>query len=212
MVSMSISAFATNETSYIIDDGIENLNIYDEKKLDVKKETTFIDGYECYKEHGQYYTYLDGEKCLVIHLDDDIITSNYGDLKTSQQTRSYSEYPPEWPNTFTDDISTGIPAYGRCNISSGDYYSSTFKAAPSTRDATFRIYSPLLLANEYKFKFWIRKQAQGWTYHDVTVVLGANLTRILFTGTASRLIDRAAFMVLKESKGQKIFDYSFYQK
>lgn len=169
-----------------------------------------VGGYQCFENDGNLWTYVDGEKYLVIDVDSPI--SECGtEVKTDTLTRGSSiGVPTGWKNSTKIDLSSVESYEDTGDITNSDYCSPVFSVEPSTGGVYCNLYAGFWLNTEYIIQIYTHNTLNtGWNYQgEYNIVFNvASQTKILFVGTASTIVNGFALKFLKTSSGEKIFDY-----
>lgn len=168
-----------------------------------------VGDYDCYVENGQYYTELDGEKCLVINLDD--YDSSY---ISAQQSANASEY------RWLDERQTVKLSYsGSVDVSKGDFTTPVFLASEKDEGyyCGFQIGTGFWRPTSYTIDLYYYNSYPGinkWQYTPnvkITFTLLAQ-NKILFTGTAVHFYKKAClvFHQVDSNHSNPVFNYTMY--
>ena len=174
-------------------------------------EIVNIGGYQCFYSDGNLWTYVDGEKYLVIDVGSPISECG-NDLNTSTLALNSSiGAPTGWANSVNVDLSSVESYEDTGDITTGDYCSPIFSVEPSTGGVYCNLYAGFWLNTEYGIQIYTHDTVRtGWNYQgEYNIVFNlVSQTKILFIGTASTILDGFALKFLKSSPGEKVFNYS----
>lgn len=136
------------------------------------KDTKQVCGFECWGDNGMYYTYVDGEVCQVIDLNDlpaqaQISTCS---LKSEDSVLSTNE-----KINYYIDLSDGHTYQGRIDITNGDCTTPTFYAERNCPKATLEVSTKFVLPTTYYVTVYYNyldeydNVGSGWTNENKTL-------------------------------------------
>lgn len=173
------------------------------------QELIRVGEYDCYVENGQYFTELDGEKCLVINLDDYVSAAS-----STQNVSNNSGY--DW----LDDLQEVHLSYsGTVDVSNGNFTTPVFlaKQKEDGNYSGFQISTGFWLnttytADVYFYNCYVGVEKWECAQNvDLTFNLIAQ-TRILFTGTMVNFYKKACLVFHQVEPGHSdpVFNYTMY--
>ncbi len=157
-----------------------------------------VGDYQCFVEDGQYYTYHDGEKCLVINTDDFVPA----DAETSNLLN----------RAANEEISiVDSPYSGTVDISNGDATTPIFVGREAGDARGFQIYAGFVLNNRYNVTVYLYNGITNrWDENEHDWLFNIAAQRKAFvTGTNAQNYTKAYVIFHKDgSTGESTIGYT----
>lgn len=171
---------------------------------DLGSRTCRIGEYDCFKENGQYYTIQDGEKYLVVNLDE---------CTKSIQADKLDEIGIQSYEGSSNEINiVNNPYNGYVDISNGDCTTPTFVGREAGESKGFKLTTGFVLPNTYSLKTFVYNAIYNrWDIDTDVVTFGllAGQSKVLFTGTMARNYTKLYIVFQKNgSTGESKFNYT----
>ncbi len=173
------------------------------------QELIRVGDYDCYVENGQYFTELDGEKCLVINLDDYVST----DASTQRSSNSTGD---EWLDELQE---VNLSYSGTVDVSNGDFTTPVFLARQKENGyySGFQISTGFWFSTSYTADLYYYNVYSGinkWEcIPDLKLTFSlTSQSRVIFSGTMVHFYKKAClvFHQVDSNHRDPVFNYTMY--
>lgn len=170
-----------------------------------------VNGYSCYESKGVYRTQIDGKSYIVLQAtEENKVTDEALIAKLNQQLAASTR--AALPDYDIDICST--PYEGSVDITSGDYYSPTFKIKDDDESYTVvQMKTNFILTTKVNVGFYhYLETTREWYYNYLPLAFSAlTQTESLLIDSASRTACRCHFTIFQEGTGKNKFNYTLSQ-